>query len=90
MDPDENVLRLFRIEHVKEILEFIDQHSQSQVKDLEGIAPADTLHTSLCELVDLGCIKVVEAELERYELTEKGKTILQILKEMVQVVFPEP
>ena len=55
-----------------------------------SIVPADTLHTSLCEFVDLGCIKVVEAELERYELTEKGKTILQILREMIQVVFLEP
>jgi predicted transcriptional regulator len=85
MSPDEYALRLFRVEHVKGILDFIDQRKTTQVKDLEGIADADTLHTSLGELVDLGCITYVGADAESgYEITEKGKKTLQILKEMIQ------
>lgn len=76
----------------KKMLEFLDEHDDVQYKDLMQFASSFTLNRILKELMEFGLIKGyyvvddVKEKKEWYEITEKGKKILQCLRELEDIL----
>lgn len=93
MERKEDPLRLLTSKPTREILEFLDQHSYSQYKDLRAFVAIHTLNSKLRNLLSY---ELIEHHLERldirrewYELTDRGRKVLQFLKELAEIVEPE-
>jgi len=72
-------------------LETINRTGKTQYKDLSPIKiSVSTLNARLLELMDFGLVnhyvdkKAVRKEW--YEITEKGKTVLEILEQLAQLI----
>lgn len=77
---------LFDQVHAKHILEFLDQKGRTQYKDMYAFICAPTLDRRLRAL---SALRLIEHHLERvplrkewYELTERGRKALKILREI--------
>ena len=86
---DEDVLKELTLRHVLEILEATNEKGKMRYTDLmEHIQQPPFL--KLHELYDLGLLDHIIIRVERreewYELTEKGKTVLQMVDEVVKIM----
>lgn len=74
----------------KKILEFLDEHHSVGYKDLKQFASLYALNRILKELMDFDLIKYYYVDKgvrkEWYELTERGKKILQCLRELEKIL----
>ncbi len=87
---EETFLKLLGAKGTKQILEFIGQHDTAQYRQLMGFVNTPTLNARLRDLLIFGLIchhlERIETRREWYELTEKGKKVLQHLQEMVKLI----
>jgi DNA-binding HxlR family transcriptional regulator len=86
MKKNEKILKLLGFTGTVFILEYMDAHTKTQYKDLNKTLAAYTLNCRLKELLDS---KLVEHHFERkekreewYEITERGKKLLQIIRKL--------
>lgn len=90
---ERDTLRLITSRPTREILDFLDLHGKVQYKDLMPVISVHTLNSRLHDFLDL---KIVEHHMERlemrrewYELTDKGRKVVQFLKDIAQTGTPE-
>lgn len=93
MEKKEDLLRLLISRPTREILKFLDQHEQAQYRELSVLVAAKTLNVKLRGLL---FHQLIEHHLERlevrrewYELTDKGRKVLQFLRELAEIVESE-
>ena len=73
-------------------METINRTEKTQYKDLSPIKiSVSTLNARLLELMDFGLVKDfairdAKQKKEWYEITEKGKTVLEILEQLAQLI----
>lgn len=90
---EKEVFRVLLSWNGRQVLEFLDSHGESRYKDLMGIQNPYLLNTSLFPFLKLGLVdhhlEKLEVRKEWYELTEKGRTILEILRNMGKIMGTE-
>jgi predicted transcriptional regulator len=73
----------------KEILEILDDQGTASYKDFHQVASLFTVNSILRSLTDLELIQLHRIEHEKkewYESTEKGKKVLQYLRELEELI----
>ena len=89
-ESEKRFLKLLGAKSTKQILEFLNQHGTAQYNQLMEFVNAPTLNARLRELLVFGLVshhfERVEKKREWYEITEKGKKVLQHLRAMVELV----
>ena len=73
----------------KDILEILDGQDKAYYKDFRQVASMFTVNSILRNLIDLELIQLHRAEHEKkewYESTEKGKKVLQYLRELEELI----
>ena len=87
---EEAFLKMLGLKATKDILDFLVDNDTAQYRQLQGFINTHTLNTRLRELLDFGLVQhhLVREEVRRewYEPTEKGRKVLQHLREMVDLV----
>ena len=82
-------LALFRTHAAGTILSYVDNHQNTQYKDLLQFSTPYSMNRILRELQNWGFIKcfcdVVTGD-NRVELTERGKTVLEMLRELARMM----
>ena len=86
-EKDDEFLKIIGLTGTKKILDFIHEHSTAQYKDFQPFMNAHTLNRRLRELLIFGLlehhIEKEEKRMEWYTLTERGKKVAELLKEIV-------
>jgi DNA-binding HxlR family transcriptional regulator len=86
-EKGDEFLKMIGLTGTKRILDFIYEHSTAQYKDFQPFMNAHTLNRRLRELLIFGLlehhIKKEEKRTEWYTLTERGKKVAELLKEIV-------
>jgi DNA-binding HxlR family transcriptional regulator len=86
---EEDVLRLIGAKHTKEILDFIEEHGNTQYKDMATFVSIHTLNARLQELRDFGLIshhfERRDVRREWYEITDTGKEFLKRLRDTIKL-----
>ena len=81
-------LAIFRTHAAGTILSYVDNHQNTQYKDLLEFSTPYSMNRILRELQNRGFIKcfcdVVTGD-NRVELTERGKTVLEMLRQLVKL-----
>lgn len=92
-ESKEEFLRLMGLRGTIEILGHLNEHGSGQYKDFTGFADVPVLNKRLRQLLEYDLIthhlEKKEMRREWYEITDKGKKVLQILEEIVRVVEDE-
>jgi DNA-binding HxlR family transcriptional regulator len=87
---EKEFLMLLGAKGTKKLLELLDEHGTVEYKQMTGFTSVPTLNTRLRKLLALNLIEYrFEGEKERkkwYKLTDKGKRILQHLKDMIDTM----
>ena len=87
---EKEFLMLLGAKGTKKLLEFLDEHGTVEYKQMTGFTSLPTLNTRLRKLLAFNMIECrVEGEKERkkwYNLTDKGRRILQCLKDMIDTM----
>ena len=87
---EEAFLKMLGLKATKDILDFLVDNDTAQYRQLQGFINTHTLNTRLRELLDFSLVQhhLVREEVRRewYEPTEKGRKVLQHLREMVDLV----
>ncbi len=87
---EEDFLKLLGAKGTKQILEFLGRNSTAQYRQLMDFVNTPTLNTRLRDLLLFGIVshhlERVETRREWYELTEKGKQVLQVLQELLELI----
>ncbi|MGD2249723.1 MAG: winged helix-turn-helix transcriptional regulator [Candidatus Methanofastidiosia archaeon] len=90
MKKEERILKLIGSAGTKFILEYLNTHTETQYKELNRTLAPHTLNTRLRELSNF---KLVEHHFEKkekrkewYIITERGKRVLQIMKNLEAMV----
>jgi DNA-binding HxlR family transcriptional regulator len=82
----ERFLKLLGSRYTKQILEFIDENSHTQYKEMKGTFSISILNARLRDLMIFGLIhrnlEKVEKRREWYEITDRGKKVLAYLREL--------
>jgi DNA-binding HxlR family transcriptional regulator len=86
MTEEERILKLIGSAGTKFILEYLNTHTETQYKELNRTLVPHTLNTRLRELSDFGLVEhhfeKKERRKEWYNITERGKRVLQIIKNL--------
>ncbi len=81
-----NIIKLLSSKGARETLEFLNQHGKAQFTDMKACIPAPSLSNRLRELLAAKLINHhftrMEKRREWYEITERGRKILQLLEEI--------
>jgi DNA-binding HxlR family transcriptional regulator len=89
-EKSEEFLNMIGSTGTKQILDFICEHSTAQYKDMRPFMNAHTLNRRLRELLIYGLlehhIKKEEKRMEWYTLTEKGKKLVKLLREIIAFI----
>ena len=90
---EKNFLKLLGVTGTKSILEFLDEHDKTLYKDLAEFMNTHTLNKRLRELLRYDLVEhhIIRDERKRiqwYTITEKGRTVLYLLKSIITVVQP--
>lgn len=84
------ILKFLRLKYTIDLLEFIRDHGETQHQDMIGPFQAHTLHFRLDEMCSYGLINYSIEKLEKrrtwYEVTKVGKTVLQIVNNVVNIM----
>ncbi|MBU7018263.1 MAG: winged helix-turn-helix transcriptional regulator [Theionarchaea archaeon] len=87
---EEGFLKMLGLKATKKILEYLDENETAQYKQLQQFVNTHTLNTRMRELLDFDLVQhhLVREDVRRewYEPTEKGRKVLQYLREMVHVI----
>ncbi len=87
---EEDFLKMLGLKATKKILEFLDENETAQYKQLQQFVNTHTLNTRMRDLLDFNLVQhhLVREDVRRewYEPTEKGRKILQYMREMVAMV----
>lgn len=90
MRKKKDVLAILRRRATRKILEYLDEHGELGHKDLMEFATVYALNRILKELMDLDLIKCyivkTDTKKEWYEITERGKNVLQCLRELERIL----
>ena len=88
-DRKDDFLKLIFSKHTINILRYLNEHKTGQFKDLMEFVNAVTLYNRMKQLLHYNLIThhVDKKELRRewYELTEKGRKVLQILESIIEL-----
>ena len=91
-NSEKDFLKMIGVTGTKRILDFLDQHDKTQYKDLAEFMNTHTLNARLRELLRYDLIEhhIIrdERKAEWYVITEKGRTVLYLLKSAITVVQP--
>ena len=90
---EKDFLKMIGVTGTKRILEFLDQHDKTQYKDLAEFMNTHTLNARLRELLRYDLVEhhIIRDEwrkIQWYTITEKGRTVLYLLKSAIAVVQP--
>ena len=87
VDKRDNFLKLVISLDTIDILRYLNEHGTGQYKDFMEFVDADTLHNRINQLLESNLIKHSEEEpgTEQYEITDKGRRVLQILEDMMKL-----
>jgi len=84
------LLALLGSKDTKEILQYLHKHERVQYTNFDLIISVPTLNKRLRKLLKFGlvehCIAKEPRRREWYEITEKGKRVLEIMEDMIRVV----
>jgi DNA-binding HxlR family transcriptional regulator len=84
MTKNEKIIKILGFTGTIFILEYMDAHTRTQYKELNKTLAAYTLNCRLQELLDSKLIEHhfvrKETREEWYEITEKGRKVLQIIR----------
>ncbi len=87
---EEDLLKMLAAQSAKQILEFLNQHGLCQYKQLEEFMNTYTLNIRLREMLIFGLVQFsfdrIETKERGYEITEKGKKVLQIAEDIKKLV----
>jgi DNA-binding HxlR family transcriptional regulator len=87
MEEKDEFLKMIGSTGTKKILDVIHEHGTAQYKDFQPFMNAHTLNRRLRELLIFGLlehhIKKEEKRMEWYTITEKGKKVAELLREIV-------
>lgn len=93
MKKEEKILKLIGSAGTKFILDYLNTHTDVQYKELNKTIPAHTLNTRLRELLRF---KLIEHHFEKkekrrewYNITERGKKVLEIMRKLGALVAPQ-
>lgn len=85
-DKEERLFGLFGAKGTIEILEFLNEHGMTHYKDMMKYFNTYTLNGRLRELLNFGLVEHhferTETRTEWYELTDKGRKVLNPLREI--------
>ncbi len=83
-DEDLRFLKILWLKGTSEILQYLVDHGKSQYSDLEPLASTYTLSTRLGQLLEYGVVEhhfeKTKTRKEWYEITEKGRKVLESMK----------
>jgi DNA-binding HxlR family transcriptional regulator len=89
-EREEKFLKLLGSKGTKRILEFLDEHGVARYKQMEEFLNTHTLNQRLRELLAFDLIRHhlerIETRKEWYELTDKGREVLQILQTLTALI----
>ncbi|MGD2247392.1 MAG: winged helix-turn-helix transcriptional regulator [Candidatus Methanofastidiosia archaeon] len=89
MTKNEKIIKILGFTGTIFILEYMDAHTKTQYKDLNKTIAAYTLNCRLQELLDSNLIEHhferKEKRKEWYEITEKGRKVLQIIQKLQEI-----
>ncbi len=90
---DLRFLKILWLKGTAEILQYLVDHEKSQYRDLEPLASTYTLSTRLGQLLECGLIEHYFEKTERrkewYQITEKGRKVLESMKVLKDAVKGE-
>ncbi|MBU7029163.1 MAG: winged helix-turn-helix transcriptional regulator [Theionarchaea archaeon] len=90
MQIKDEILEILGKKGTISILEFLNQHHKVQYSQMKQFADTHTLNTRTRELLKYGLVEHhLEREITRrewYEITEKGRDILQCMQELLEPV----
>jgi len=89
-ERERRILRLVGLRGTIDILRHLDRHGTGQYTDFAQYANVPTLNTRLKQLLEFNLIthhlEKKELRKEWYELTEKGRKVLQSLEDIIILV----
>lgn len=89
-DADEELLKILGAKGSKRILELLCEHETVQYYQMRTFVNTHTLNRRLHELLDLGLMEHYlekgETRKQWYEITEKGRIVLQELRDIVHIM----
>ncbi len=92
-NEDSRLLKILWQKGTFEILQYLVDHEKSQYRDLEPLASTYTLSTRLGQLLEYRLIEHYFEKTERrkewYEITEKGRKVLESMKVLKNAVKGE-
>ena len=90
---DERMKKFLKVLGAKgtfDVLVYLDEHETAQYRDLMGFVNTPTLNTRLRQLLTFNLashhLERAETRKEWYELTEKGKEVVNHLKAIMEIV----
>lgn len=89
MEKKKDLFAILGRKATKEILELLEEHGTAQYKEFKQVASLTTVNMILRNLEDLNLIQHYcerEKRREWYEPTEKGKKVVQCLRELEMLI----
>jgi len=88
IDKEEEFLKLISLKGTIDILRYLNEHGTGQYKDLMEFVNEVTLYNRVKQLLEFDLIihhlNKKDVRKEWYELTEKGRKILQVLEDIIR------
>ena len=89
-EREEEFLKLISLKGTIDILRYLNKHKTRQYKDLIELVNGVTLYNRVKQLLKfdliIHCLDKKDVRKEWYEITEKGKRVLQILEDLRKLV----
>ena len=89
VDEKEDLLKLAVSEDTIDILRYLNEHGTGQYKDFVEFVDVDALQDRVNRLLRFNLItrdSGKEPGIERYEITDNGRKVLQIIEEIMELV----
>ncbi len=89
VDEKEHFLKLVVSEDTIDILRYLNEHGTGQYKDFTEFDSVDMLHDRVSQLLEFELITHSEEEpgTEQYEITDKGRRVLQIMNDIIRLAM---
>ena len=89
VDEKEDFLKLAVSECTIDILRYVNEHGTGQYKDFVEFDSVDTLQDRINRLLEFDLVKHSEEEpgSERYELTDEGRRVLQMMYDIIRLAI---
>ena len=88
VDEKEDLLKLAVSEDTIDILRYLNEHGTWQYKDFTEFVDVGTLQDRINRLLKFNLITHrSEDGTEQYELTEKGRKVLQIMEDIIKLAM---